>query len=67
MIKNEDIDKTYEKLKKEAEAAGYPFRSPALWAGFFTVSLSSLTVPCTLFRAGAPGRPVSSRRRPCNP
>jgi ferredoxin-thioredoxin reductase catalytic chain len=32
MIKNEDIDKTYEKLRKEAEAAGYRFTQDAAFA-----------------------------------
>ena len=32
MISNEDIDKTYEKLKKDAEAAGYRFTPDAVFA-----------------------------------
>ena len=32
MISNEDVDKTYEKLKKEAEAAGYRFTPDADFA-----------------------------------
>ena len=32
MISNEDIDKTYEKLKQEAEAAGYRFTPDAVFA-----------------------------------
>jgi ferredoxin-thioredoxin reductase catalytic subunit/rubredoxin len=32
MIDNEDIDKTYEKLRKEAEAAGYRFTPDAAFA-----------------------------------
>ena len=32
MIKNEEVDKTYEKLRKEAEAAGYRFTPDAAFA-----------------------------------